>query len=302
MVAKVIDGNAVAKKHRAVLAERVRELTAQGVTPGLAVILVGDNPASNVYVGRKVKACADIGVASWRHSFSADVDPAEVIALVELLNSAPEVHGILVQLPLPPHFSLRAVLEAISPTKDVDGFHLYNVGALVVGDSVFPPCTPYGVQCLLEHEGIPIEGQNVVIVGASNIVGKPMGLMLMKQNATICICHAKTRDLAQFTILADILIVAVGSPGLIRAEMVKTGAVVIDVGINRLPDHRIVGDVDFNSVSQKASYITPVPGGVGPMTVTMLLHNTVQSAGRVLALRQRTTDCKGVAPQIASTP
>jgi methylenetetrahydrofolate dehydrogenase (NADP+)/methenyltetrahydrofolate cyclohydrolase len=179
------------------------------------------------------------------------------------------------------------LLESIAPHKDVDGFHLYNVGALVVGQTVFPPCTPYGVQHLLAHEGIPIEGQNVVVVGASNIVGKPMGLMLMQQNATICICHAKTRDLAQFTILADILIVAAGKPALIKAEMVKTGAVVIDVGINRLPDGRLVGDVDFDAVAEKASHITPVPGGVGPMTVTMLLHNTVQSAQRALASRPR---------------
>lgn len=280
MTAKVIDGNAVARKIRGELAVQVAGLREQGVTPGLAVILVGDDPASRVYVGRKVKACADVGIVSSRHDFDADTDPAEVLALIRRLNDDPSIHGILVQLPLPRHLDVRTVLEAISPDKDVDGFHLYNVGALVVGDTVFPPCTPYGVQHLLAHEGIPIEGQNVVVVGASNIVGKPMGLMLMQQNATICICHAKTRDLAQFTILADILIVAAGKPALIKAEMVKTGAVVIDVGINRLPDGRLVGDVDFEAVARKASHITPVPGGVGPMTVTMLLHNTVQSAQR----------------------
>lgn len=280
MTAKIIDGNAVARKIRGELAAQVTGLREQGVTPGLAVILVGDDPASRVYVGRKVKACADVGIVSSRHDFDADTDPAEVLALIRRLNDDPSIHGILVQLPLPRHLDVRTVLEAISPDKDVDGFHLYNVGALVVGDTVFPPCTPYGVQHLLAHEGIPIEGQNVVVVGASNIVGKPMGLMLMQQNATICICHAKTRDLAQFTILADILIVAAGKPALIKAEMVKTGAVVIDVGINRLPDGRLVGDVDFEAVARKASHITPVPGGVGPMTVTMLLHNTVQSAQR----------------------
>ena len=286
MTSKVIDGNALARELRAELAQQVRSLAAQGVTPGLAVILVGDNPASHVYVGKKVKACSDVGIASFRHQFPADVDPQEVMALIERLNRSPEVHGILVQLPLPPQFNNRAVVEAIAQSKDVDGFHLYNVGALVVGDTIFPPCTPYGVQRLLSHEGIPIEGQNVVVVGASNNVGKPMGLMLMQQNATVCICHARTRDLAQFTILADILIVAAGHPGLIKAEMVKTGAVVIDVGINRLPDNRIVGDVDFEAVSRKASFITPVPGGVGPMTVTMLLHNTVQSAQRAFAQRR----------------
>jgi methylenetetrahydrofolate dehydrogenase (NADP+) / methenyltetrahydrofolate cyclohydrolase len=284
--AKIIDGNAVSRKIRSELAEQVRALQAHGLRPGLAVILVGDDPASQVYVSRKVKACEDVGVRSERHHFAANVDPGEVLALIERLNLDPGVHGILVQLPLPKQFDSRLVLRTISPTKDVDGFHLYNVGALVIGDTIFPPCTPYGVQRLLAHEGIEVEGQNVVVVGASNIVGKPMGLMLMHQNATICICHAKTRDLAQFTILADILIVAAGKPSLIKAEMVKTGAVVIDVGINRLPNGRLVGDVDFDSVAKKASHITPVPGGVGPMTVTMLLHNTVQSAELALASRQ----------------
>jgi methylenetetrahydrofolate dehydrogenase (NADP+)/methenyltetrahydrofolate cyclohydrolase len=191
-----------------------------------------------------------------------------------------------VQLPLPKHFSVPDILEAISAEKDVDGFHLYNVGGLVVGSTVFPPCTPYGVVKLLEHEGVEIEGKNVVVVGASNIVGKPMALMLMQREATVCICHAKTRDLAQFTILADILVVAAGKPNLIVPQMVKTGAVVIDVGINRLPDGRLVGDVDFAGVSQKASLITPVPGGVGPMTITMLLANTISSAERRLAWAQ----------------
>lgn len=295
MSAKIIDGVAVARDLRRDLAERVASLREQGVTPGLAVILVGADPASRVYVGKKVKACAEVGIESRRYEFAADVDPATVLQLIQDLNADAAVHGILVQLPLPAHFDMRTVLEAIAPSKDVDGFHLYNVGALVVGSTVFPPCTPFGVQHLLAHEGIPIEGQNVVVVGASNIVGKPMGLMLMQQNATICICHAKTRDLAQFTILADILIVAAGKPSLIKAEMVKTGAVVIDVGINRLPDGRLVGDVDFEAVAAKASHITPVPGGVGPMTVTMLLHNTVQSAQRSLAPRVPS-------PSLAITP
>ena len=196
------------------------------------------------------------------------------------LNLDPQVHGILVQLPLPPHVDMRQVLESIAVEKDVDGFHLYNVGSLVVGSTIFSPCTPYGVVKLLEREHIRVEGQNVVVVGASNIVGKPMALMLMQRDATVCICHAKTRDLAQFTILADILIVAAGRPRLILPQMVRTGAVVIDVGINRLPDGRISGDVDFDGVREKASYITPVPGGVGPMTITMLLENTIAAAER----------------------
>ena len=287
MTAKIIDGLAVAKAIRADLSVQASELAQQGVKPGLAVILVGDDPASRVYVAKKVKACADVGIASTVHPFPSDVNPSSVLDLIEQLNTDDRVHGILVQLPLPPQFDVRTLLEAISQDKDVDGFHLYNVGALVAGHTVFPPCTPFGVQQLLLHERIPIEGQNVVVVGASNIVGKPMGLMLMQQNATISICHAKTRDLAQFTILADILIVAAGKPSLIKAEMVKTGAVVIDVGINRLPDGRLVGDVDFDAVAAKASHITPVPGGVGPMTVTMLLRNTIHSAQRTLALQQR---------------
>jgi methylenetetrahydrofolate dehydrogenase (NADP+)/methenyltetrahydrofolate cyclohydrolase len=256
------------------------------VRPGLAVVLVGENAASEVYVGRKTRACAEVGIHSEVRRFPADTPEATVLAEIERLNADPAIHGILVQLPLPKGFHLRRVLEAISREKDVDGFHLYNVGALVVGDTVFPPCTPFGVQCMLESENIPVEGQNVVVVGASNIVGKPMAMMLMQREATVAICHAKTRDLAQFTILADILIVAAGQPKLITAPMVKTGAVVIDVGINRLPDGTLVGDVDFENVAKKASFITKVPGGVGPMTVTMLLGNTVGAAERALQHRQ----------------
>ena len=288
MSAKIIDGNAIAKKIRGELAIQVATLKAHDMKPGLSVILVGDDPASQVYVSKKIKACSEVGIESQCLRFPSSVEPSEVLALIQKLNQDPLVHGILVQLPLPPQFNVREILESISQSKDVDGFHLYNVGALVVGQTVFPPCTPYGVQRILTHEGIVIEGKNVVVVGASNIVGKPMALMLMQQNATISICHAKTRDLAQYTILADILIVAAGKPGLIKAEMVKTGAVVIDVGINRLADGRLVGDVDFQAVAEKASHITPVPGGVGPMTVTMLLHNTVQSAQRTFEKREQT--------------
>jgi methylenetetrahydrofolate dehydrogenase (NADP+)/methenyltetrahydrofolate cyclohydrolase len=282
MTAKIIDGIAVSSELRADIKTRVDVLRRQGVTPGLAVIMVGANPASAVYVRNKIRACAEVGIHSFRYDFPADAAPHAVLDLIQELNERPDTHGILVQLPLPPQFSLPLILQTISADKDVDGFHLYNVGGLVVGDTVFPPCTPYGVVKLLEHEGIEIEGKNVVVVGASNIVGKPMALMLMQRDATVCICHAKTRDLAQFTILADILVVAAGQPNLILPQMVKTGAVVIDVGINRLPNGKLVGDADFEGLRQKVSYITPVPGGVGPMTVTMLLANTVASAERAV--------------------
>lgn len=280
MSAKIIDGIKVAASIRAECKTRVEALRARGAAPGLAVILVGEDPASKVYVRNKMKACADVGITSLEFRFPADVDAETIIAKIEELNERKDVHGILVQLPLPRHLPAPRILRTISAEKDVDGFHLYNVGGLVVGDTVFPPCTPYGVVKILESENIEIEGRNVVVVGASNIVGKPMALMLMQRDATVCICHAKTRDLAQFTILADILVVAAGKPNLILPQMVKTGAVVIDVGINRLPDGRLVGDVDFEGVKEKASYITPVPGGVGPMTVTMLLVNTIASAER----------------------
>ncbi|HEX6633546.1 MAG TPA: bifunctional methylenetetrahydrofolate dehydrogenase/methenyltetrahydrofolate cyclohydrolase FolD [Usitatibacter sp.] len=289
MPAKVIDGVALARGVRAEYRRRVERLADQGIHPGLAVVLVGDDPASQVYVRNKIRACAEAGLHSEVLRFGRDAGEAEVLAAIERLNADPKIHGILVQLPLPAHFHLRRILETISREKDVDGFHLYNVGSLIVGDTVFPPCTPFGVQRMLESENIPIEGQNVVVVGASNIVGKPMAMMLMQREATVAICHAKTRDLAQFTILADILIVAAGKPDLITAPMVKTGATVIDVGINRLPDGRLVGDVDFENVAKKAAYITKVPGGVGPMTVTMLVCNTVHAAER-LARRREAAD------------
>ena len=261
---------------------RVESLRGKGVVPGLAMIIVGDNAASKVYVRHKTKACADIGIHSEVHEFADDATEAMLLDRIAALNADPKIHGMLVQLPLPPHLEVRAVIEAIAVHKDVDGFNLYNVGALVASETVFPPCTPFGVLCMLEYSKIPIAGQNVVVVGASNIVGKPMASMLMKRDATVAITHIKTRDLAQWTILADILVVAAGKPNLITAPMVRTGAVVIDVGINRLTDGRLVGDVDFAAVKEKASYITPVPGGVGPMTVTMLLVNTVQAAERSL--------------------
>lgn len=282
MTAKIIDGKAIAQEVRLEWKARAERLRAKGMKPGLAVVIIGDNPASRVYVRHKTKACADVGIHSELHEFPADVDESVVLDRIAALNAAPHIHGILVQLPLPPRFEVRTMLEAIAIHKDVDGFNLYNVGALVASDTVFPPCTPFGVLCMLEYSKIPIAGQNVVVVGASNIVGKPLASMLMKRDATVAITHIKTRDLAQWTILADILVVAAGKPNLITAPMVRTGAVVIDVGINRLPDGRLVGDVDFDAVKEKASYITPVPGGVGPMTVTMLLVNTIQAAERAL--------------------
>jgi len=301
MAAKIIDGKQVAASIRLECKARVADLRAKtGVTPGLAVILVGDNPASAVYVASKIKACAEAGIRSFRKQYPATIDEETLIGTIDELNRDQNVHGILVQLPLPAHIDMRRVLKTIDARKDVDGFHLYNVGGLVVGDTVFPPCTPYGVVKLLEHEHIEVEGRNVVVVGASNIVGKPMALMLMQREATVSVCHVKTRDLAQYTILADILVVAAGKPNLILPQMVKHGAVVIDVGINRLPDGRIVGDVDFEGVRQKASYITPVPGGVGPMTVTMLLFNTITSAERtagavsaVQAMEEEAVDTEG---------
>jgi len=283
MSAKIIDGIAIAREVRVGIAERARRLKASGVLPALTVILVGEDPASAIYVRNKVRACREVGIQSEVVRLPANVPEKELLNRVRGLNETPAVHGILVQLPLPPQISVRRVVETISAEKDVDGFHLYNVGGLVIGQTVFPPCTPYGVQKILEHEGIELEGKNVTVVGASNIVGKPLALMLMQREATVAICHAKTRDLAQYTLLADILVVAAGSPNLIGPAMICEGAVVIDVGINFLPDGRLVGDVDFEGVRRKASFITPVPGGVGPMTVTMLLENTVGAAERSLA-------------------
>jgi methylenetetrahydrofolate dehydrogenase (NADP+)/methenyltetrahydrofolate cyclohydrolase len=288
MSALIIDGRAVAAAIRAEQRKHIETLVARhGLRPGLTVILVGADPPSQVYVRNKIAACREVGIRSDLIELPASISQVELLGRIDALNADPDVHGILIQLPLPAQIEMRAVLERIAVEKDVDGFHLYNVGGLVTGNTIFPPCTPYGVQKLLEHEGIDVEGRSVVVVGASNIVGKPLALMLMQQDATVCICHKKTRDLAQFTILADILVVAAGVPGLIIPQMVRTGAVVIDVGINRLPDGRITGDVDFEGVRQKASYITPVPGGVGPMTVAMLMHNTILSAERALAERGR---------------
>lgn len=283
MAAKIIDGKSIAKTVREEWKQRAGALKEKGILPGLAVIIVGDNPASKVYVRNKIQACHDVGLHSEVHELPGDITEELLLKTISHLNCNPDIHGILVQLPLPEHINNDSILEAVSRDKDVDGFHLYNMGALMSGNTVFPPCTPYGVQCLLEYTNIPIEGQNVVIVGRSNIVGKPMAMMLLQKNATVSICTSKTRDLSEYTRMADILVVATGRQNLITADMVKTGAAVIDVGINRTDEGRLVGDVDFESVREKAGYITPVPGGVGPMTITMLVANTVMAAERSAA-------------------
>lgn len=278
MTAQIIDGKKIAISVREQWKLRADNLKEKGILPGLAVIIVGDNPASKVYVRNKIKACHEVGLHSELHDLPEDISEAMLLESIERLNQNATIHGILVQLPLPEHIDVNKVLETIDVNKDVDGFHLYNLGGLVAGNTVFPPCTPYGVQCLLEYCNIPIAGQNAVIVGRSNIVGKPMALMLLQKSATVTVCTSKTRDLKQFTSLADILVVATGKVNLITADMVKPGSVVIDVGINRLEDGRLVGDVDFVGVKEVAGYITPVPGGVGPMTITMLVANTVIAA------------------------
>jgi methylenetetrahydrofolate dehydrogenase (NADP+) / methenyltetrahydrofolate cyclohydrolase len=281
MTAHIIDGKTIAQQVRAEWKLRADALKALGTTPGLAVILVGEDPASKVYVANKVKACAELGLHSEHIVMPADTSEAKLLAKITELNNDPKIHGILVQLPVPKHIDSNKVLETISPDKDVDGFHQMNVGALVTGNTRFPPCTPFGVMVLLEKTGIAIEGKHAVVVGRSNIVGKPMALLLLHKNATVTICTSKTVDLAKHTRDADILVAAVGKPNFITGNMVKPGAVVIDVGINRNAEGKLCGDVDFASVKEVAGYITPVPGGVGPMTITMLVANTVRAAERL---------------------
>ncbi|MEP6877388.1 MAG: bifunctional methylenetetrahydrofolate dehydrogenase/methenyltetrahydrofolate cyclohydrolase FolD [Nitrosospira sp.] len=280
MSATIMDGNALAREVRAEWKVRAERLTKNGVQPGLAVVIVGDNPASSIYVRNKAKACSETGIYSEIHAFPERASQDEVIQRIQELNRNPKIHGILVQLPLPRHFESSKIVASIAVEKDADGFHLYNVGALVTGNAVFPPCTPYGVMKMLEKCGIPVEGKHAVVVGRSNIVGKPMALMLLQHGATVTICTSKTLELAEHTKRADILVVAVGKPRMITASMVKPGATVIDVGINRMPDGKLAGDVDFEPVKEKAGHITPVPGGVGPMTITMLLCNTIEAAER----------------------
>jgi methylenetetrahydrofolate dehydrogenase (NADP+) / methenyltetrahydrofolate cyclohydrolase len=278
MPGQLLDGNLLSKKIRAEIAARAAIVTAKGVRPGLAVIVVGDNPASQVYVRNKVKACEDVGFHSVLERYSAELGEEELLARIATLNADPSIHGILVQLPLPAHIASERVLEAIAPQKDVDGFHIANAGALMVGHPEFKPCTPYGCMKMLESIEYPIRGARAVIVGASNIVGKPMAMLLLQAGATVTICNSKTRDLAHHTKDADILVVATGKSKMISGDMIKNGAVVIDVGINRLPDGKLCGDVDFDTAKYIAGWITPVPGGVGPMTITMLLMNTLEAA------------------------
>ena len=284
MPAQLLDGNLLSKKLRAEIAARGAIVTAKGVRPGLAVIVVGDNPASQVYVRNKVKACEDVGFHSVLERYAVELGEEELLARIATLNADPAIHGILVQLPLPEHIASERVLEAIAPEKDVDGFHVANAGALMVGHPEFKPCTPYGCMKMLESIDYPIRGARAVIVGASNIVGKPMAMLLLQAGATVTICNSKTRDLAHHTKDADILVVATGKPRMISGDMIKTGAVVIDVGINRLPDGKLCGDVDFDTAKYVAGWITPVPGGVGPMTITMLLMNTLEAAEKAAKL------------------
>jgi len=279
-MAKIIDGKAIAATIRGKLAAEVKKLEEEGIKPGLAVVLVGEDPASKVYVAMKEKACHDAGIFSDEYKLHAESSEADLLALIARLNDDPRIHGILVQLPLPRHIDTEKVLEAISPAKDVDGFHPYNVGRLVVGKPLFQPCTPYGVMVMLKEAGIELAGKEVVVVGRSNIVGKPVAFMCLQQNATVTLCHSKTKDLAAKVGMADVLIAAVGQPEMIKGEWIKEGAVVIDVGVNRVGEKRLVGDVEYAAASERAAAITPVPGGVGPMTITMLLYNTVESAKR----------------------
>jgi methylenetetrahydrofolate dehydrogenase (NADP+)/methenyltetrahydrofolate cyclohydrolase len=283
MTAQILDGKMLAQRLRAGFKERVKALAAQGRRPGLAVILVGEDPASKVYVSNKVKACEEAGLYSEKQVYPADIAPAVVLEKIAKLNADPRVHGILVQLPLPAHFDEAAVLEAITPTKDVDGFHAENVGALAQGKPRFIPCTPYGVMQMLAQGKVDLVGKEAVVIGRSNIVGKPMALLLINAGATVTVCHSKTHDLAAHTRRADILVAAVGKPRFVTRNMIKPGAVVIDVGINRLPPEaggKLCGDVDFDAVQEVAARLTPVPGGVGPMTIAMLLANTIEAAER----------------------
>ncbi|MNS56959.1 Bifunctional protein FolD protein [compost metagenome] len=280
MPAQLIDGNALAKQIRSEAAQRAASLTERGHRPGLAVILVGEDPASQVYVRNKVKACQDNGFHSSLDRYPADLSEAELLARIDALNQDPSIHGILVQLPLPKHIDSHKVLEAIAPEKDVDGFHVANAGALMTGAPGFWPCTPHGCMKMLESIGYDLRGKHAVVIGRSNIVGKPMAMMLLAKSATVTICHSATKDLGALTRQADVVVAAVGKLDLLTADMVKPGAVVIDVGMNRKADGKLAGDVDFDGVKEVAGWITPVPGGVGPMTRAMLLVNTLEAAER----------------------
>ena len=281
MTAQRIDGNAISQKLRADFTLRTSALKAKGITPGLAVILVGENPASQVYVRNKVKACHDSGLHSILEKHPDSLTEAALLARIDALNHDTSIHGILVQLPLPEHIDAQKVIEAISPAKDVDGFHIASAGALMTGMPGFWPCTPYGCMKMLESIDYNLKGKHAVVIGRSNIVGKPMALMLLQKNATVTICHSATQDLKAITLQADVIVAAVGKRNILTADMVKPGAVVLDVGMNRNEEGKLCGDVDFAGVEQVAGYITPVPGGVGPMTITMLLVNTLEAAERI---------------------
>jgi methylenetetrahydrofolate dehydrogenase (NADP+)/methenyltetrahydrofolate cyclohydrolase len=284
MTASIIDGKAIAASRRARTAERVAELEAShGVTPGLAVVIVGEDPASQVYVRMKHKACEEVGVRSFKHELPVETTQDELLALVERLNADDDVHGILVQLPLPDHVDEEAVIEAIVPEKDVDGFHPVSVGRMVIGKETFLPCTPHGCMVLLDETGVELEGKEAVVVGRSNIVGKPVALLLLERHATVTVCHSRTQDLPEVVRRADVVVVAVGRPEMVKGDWIKEGAVVIDVGVNRT-DNGLVGDVEFEAAAERASAITPVPGGVGPMTIAMLMENTLTSARRSVGL------------------
>ena len=281
MTAQRIDGNALSQILRADVTKRATALKAKGITPGLAVILVGENPASQVYVRNKVKACHDSGLHSLLEKHPDTLTQEALLDRISLLNQDASIHGILVQLPLPKHIDAQKVIEAISPAKDVDGFHIASAGALMTGMPGFWPCTPYGCMKMLESIGYELKGKHAVVIGRSNIVGKPMALMLLQKNATVTICHSATQDLKAITLQADVIVAAVGKRNVLTADMVKPGAVVLDVGMNRNEEGKLCGDVDFAGVEQVAGYITPVPGGVGPMTITMLLVNTLEAAERI---------------------
>lgn len=280
MTAQRIDGIELSKKLRANVTQRTLALKAKGTTPGLAVVLVGENPASQVYVRNKVKACQDSGLYSVLEQYPVSLTEIALLSRIEELNQDASIHGILVQLPLPAHINSQKVIEAISPAKDVDGFHIASAGALMTGMPGFWPCTPYGCMKMLESIDFDLKGKHAVVIGRSNIVGKPMALMLLQQNATVTICHSHTQNLKALTLQADLIVAAVGVRNILTADMVKSGAVVLDVGMNRNEQGKLCGDVDFEGVEKVASFITPVPGGVGPMTITMLLVNTLEAAER----------------------
>ena len=281
MAGQIIDGKALALRLREGIAQEVNRLqTDTGVKPGLAAVLVGDDPASAVYVRNKKIACEKAGIYPQEHLLPASTKQEALLELIQQLNADPKIHGILVQLPLPSHIESKAILQAVSPEKDADGFHPVNVGRLVEGDPVFVPCTPKGVIHMIDSTGLGIKGKRAVVIGRSNIVGKPVAMLLLHQHATVTICHSRTKDLSAVVQEADIVIAAIGKPHFVTSDMVKEGAVVIDVGINRLADGKLVGDVDFEGVKKRAGWITPVPGGVGPMTIAMLLQNTLESAKR----------------------